>query len=167
MKLPTVCINRGFSVGDNINFFEIKTKGFTLVELVLVIAILALLIIVSLPLAINFYQARQFDVYKNGIVQTLRRAQLKAMSVEADSSFGFYISSDSKKYVLFKGNSYNTRDDAWDEVFELPDNLLISGITEVVFTKLRGIPSDTGNLSLMIDNRTETININEMGRINY
>lgn len=140
-------------------------KGFTLVELVLVIGILALLIVVSLPLAINFYKTRQFDVHENGIVQALRRAQLKAMSVEEDCAFGVRITSD--QYVLFRGNSYAMRDSAFDEVFDLPDNLQVSGISEIVFSKLRGIPFSTGTITLTIDNQSEAININEMGRINY
>lgn len=140
-------------------------KGFTLVELVLVIGILALLIVVSLPLAINFYKTRQFDVHENGIVQALRRAQLKAMSVEEDCAFGVHITSD--QYVLFRGNSYAMRDSAFDEVFDLPGNLQVSGISEIVFSKLRGIPFSTGAITLTIDNQSEAININEMGRINY
>lgn len=131
----------------------------------MVIGILAFLIIVSLPLAISFYKTRQLDVYEQSIVQALRRAQLKAMSVERDSSFGVYIASD--KYVLFKGNSYDIRDSAFDEIFDLPDNLSISGVSEVVFSKLKGVPSNTGTITLAIDNRSGTININETGRINY
>lgn len=131
----------------------------------IIIGILALLITISLPLTINFYKTRALDVHEQGIVQTLRRAQLKAMSVEADSSFGAYITSG--QYVLFKGSSYATRDPAYDEVFDLPDNLQVSGLSEVVFSKLRGTPSDTGTIILTIDNQTETININEIGRINY
>ena len=155
MKLPAAYIYK----------VKYKVRGFTLVELMMVIAILVLLIVVSLPLAINFYKTRQLDVYEQGFVQALRRAQLKAMSVEADSSFGVYIGSD--QYVLFRGNSYLARDVAYDEVFDLPDNLLVQGLSEIVFNKLRGIPSNTGDITLTINNQTETININEMGRINY
>ena len=142
-----------------------KTKGFTLVELLMVVAVLGLLIMVSLPPAINFYKSRQFEVAQSGIVQTLRRAQLKAMSLEADSSFGVYITP--SQYVLFKGSSYTTRDSAFDEVFDLSDNLSVTGLSEIVFSKLRGIPSDTGNISLTIDSLKAAININEVGRINY
>ncbi len=128
-------------------------------------AVLALLIAVSLPLALSFYKTRQLDVCENGIVQALRRAQLKAMSVEADSTFGVYISSN--QYVLFKGSSYATRDTAYDEVTDLPANLQISGLSEIVFSKLNGTTLNTGNITLTIDNRSETININALGRINY
>ena len=129
-------------------------------------AVLALLIAVSLPLTLSFYKTRQLDVYENGIVQAIRRAQLKAMSVEADSSFGVYITLN--HYVLFRGNSYATpRDTTYDEVFELPSNLSVTGLSEIVFSRLKGVPSVTGNITLTLDSKSETININEVGRINY
>ena len=151
MKLPGVSIS--------------KIKGFTLLKLIMVIGILALLIIISLPLAINFYRTRQFDVHLNGGVQALRRAQLKAMSGEGDFSFGLYITSE--RYILFKGDAYVIRDTVYDEVFDLPDSIQISGLSEVVFSKLRGTPSNTGTITLTIDNKSETINVNEAGRIDY
>ena len=79
-------------------------KGITLVEVIITITIFALLIGISLPLAFNFYYEREFDVHFKNIVQALRRAQLRAMSVEGDSSFGVYF--EDNKYVLFKGDSY-------------------------------------------------------------
>ncbi len=158
MKSPGVCNPKSKNQ-------KIDSGGLTLVELLIVIGILVLLIITSMPMAINFYKTRTMDVSLNSIVQTLRKAQLKAMSLEGDSFFGVYLTSE--KWVLFKGNSYLTRDVAYDEVFDLPKNLQLSGLSEIVFSKLRGTPSDTGNIILTIDNRTETININEVGRINY
>ena len=148
--------------------YTFKNKaGFTLVELMMVMGILALLITISLPLAINFYKTRQLDVVENGIVQALRRAQLKSMAMENDSPFGVYISNDSKKYILFKGSSYAARDSAYDEIFDLSANLLVSGLSEIVFSKLKGASSAIGNITLTIDSQTETININETGRIDY
>ncbi|MFQ6083751.1 MAG: Tfp pilus assembly protein FimT/FimU [Candidatus Aminicenantia bacterium] len=152
------------SVVNPLNPFS-STKGLTLIELMMVMAILVLLIGASLPLSINFYKTRQFDVHLKGVVQTLRRAQLKSMVTENDSSFGVYLGSN--QYVLFKGNSYLARDVAYDEAFELPDNLQITGLSEIVFSKLKGTPSDTGTITLTIDNQSETININEVGRIDY
>ena len=142
-----------------------KAKGFTLVELLMVLGILALLIVVSLPLTVNFYKTRQLDVHEQGIVQALRRAQLKAMSIERNSAFGVYLTS--TQYVLFKGSSYAARDTSYDEVFDLSGNLSVSGLSEIVFSKLNGTTTDTGTITLSIDDKTESININEMGRINY
>ena len=149
----------------SLEVYTFKKKNFTLVELIMVMGILALLTVISLPLAINFYRTRQLDVHENGIVQVLRRAQLKAMSVEDDSSFGVYITPD--RYVLFKGDSYSARDFTYDEIYELPSNLSVSGISEIVFSRLRGVPSNTGNIILAINNKSEIININELGTINY
>lgn len=131
----------------------------------MVLGILALLIVISLPLAINFYNTRSLDIYEQGIVQALRRSQLKAMAVENDSSFGVYITS--TQYVLFKGGSYLGRDANFDEVSNLPKNLLISGLSEIVFSKLNGTTADTGTITLTVGEKVETININELGRINY
>ncbi len=150
MKLPEGC-----------NF----KKGFTFIELIIVLAILGILIASSTTVAVRFYQTRALDIHLNGIVQVLRRAQLKAMSVENDSSFGVYINSD--KYVLFKGDSYSTRDQSYDETYNLPDNFKTSGLSEVVFSKIRGNTSDTGNIILTVTGKSKTLNINKVGRINH
>ena len=74
--------------------------GLTLVEILLVVGILAILVTSVSPLAFDFYKSQQLDSCSQGIIQTLRRAQLKAMSSENDSSFGVYLTDDS--YILFK-----------------------------------------------------------------
>ena len=143
-----------------------KNKAaFTLVELLIVMAIFALLITASIPVSINFYKARTLDVNQNGLVQTLRKAQLKAMSIEADSSFGVYITQG--KYILFRGSSYKTRDANFDEIFKLPSNIEVSGLSEIVFSKLDGIPSKTGDITLTSGSKSETISINKVGKIDY
>jgi hypothetical protein len=136
-----------------------STKGITLFEVITTIAIFTLLI------AFLSYREREFDVHSKSIVQSLRRAQLQSMVGEKESSFGLYF--EANYYILFKGNSYSGRDSAFDEVFELPADFLVSGISEIVFSKIKGIPSDTGDIILSSGNRSETISINEMGMINY
>ncbi|MCZ2845757.1 MAG: hypothetical protein O2U61_04565 [Candidatus Bathyarchaeota archaeon] len=133
--------------------------------MMLTIAILVSLIIISLPLGINFYRTRQLDTHENGVVQVLRRAQLKSRSIDDDSSFGVYITTD--RYILFKGSSYSDRDPTYDEVSDIPGGFIISGISEVVFSKFQGLPSTTGSIILTTDTKSETIYINEVGNINY
>ena len=139
-------------------------RGFSLIELILVMAIIAVLFTVSVPLAINFYNTRQLDVQESGLVQALRRAQLKAMLGEGSSSFGVDINSG--RYVLFSGDSYQNRDPSLDEIFTLPGSFLVTP-GEVIFNSLTGTSSYVGDINLTIGNRSETININEAGRIEY
>lgn len=142
-------------------------KGFTLIELTLVVAIMAALIFLTLPIAIGFYKSQQLDTTADGVIQALRRAQLKAMS-QADYSFGVYVGSgQTSQYSLFKGDSYEGKTD--EEIFDISDSISFSGISEVIFTKLEGLPSESsmiGNIVLTGDSETETININALGRIN-
>lgn len=139
-------------------------KGFTLIEILLVVAIIIFLAAITFPLGLDFYKRQQLQTHSQQILQTLRRTQLKAMAVEADSSFGIYITNDN--YTLFKGVSYQNRDPQCDEVFDLPTIITVSGPSEVVFSKFKGEPNMIGNIILNSDGLTQTININEIGRIN-
>lgn len=145
--------------------FKIKNgAGFTLIEILIVIFLISILASFIVSIGLNFYKNQQLEVHSQGILQTLRRAQSKAMSIELDSSFGVYLTNDN--YILFKGSSYAGRDPQYDEVFDLPEIINLSGLSEVVFSKLEGKPNVIGNIVLGTDGGSNTININEMGRIN-
>lgn len=152
MKLPEVYLLR-------------STKGITLFEVIITIAIFTLLIGVLSSSAFDFYQEREFDVHFKSIVQSLRRAQLNSMTGERESSFGLYFGTN--YYVLFKGNSYTSRDLAFDEVFDLAGDLSFNGISEIVFSKVKGLPSEIGDIILTSADKSGTITINEMGKIEY
>lgn len=140
-------------------------KAFTLIEILLVVVILAVLAGSAIPVSISFYKTQQLDTHVKGVVQALRRAQLKAMSIEDDSIFGVYLTDDS--YILFKGNSFDVRDTSYDEVFDLPEVITVSGVQEIAFSKFEGMPVNlTGDVILNSDNDSRTININEVGRVN-
>lgn len=140
-------------------------KGFTLLEILLVVLIVAILVVFIFSLGLNFYKSQQLESYSQQILQALRRAQLKAMAVEADSSFGVYFDNLNKKYILFKGNSYNPGD-PYNEEFDLPAIITISGPSGVIFSKLKGRPSFIGNITINSNGLTQSININAIGRIN-
>lgn len=138
-------------------------RGFTLLEILLIIAMIIVLAALILPLGLDFYKSQQLQTYTQQILQTLRRAQFKAMAGEADSNFGVYFTNND--YTLFRGDSYAAREVQYDEVFDLPQIITVSGPSEVVFSKSEGKPSWWGNIILSSDSFTQTININEIGRI--
>ena len=114
-------------------------RGLTLIEILLIVGILAILLILTIPVGLDFYRSQQLNSHTQGIIQTLRRAQLKEMSIEDDSNFGVYLTNDN--YILFKGSSFNEpRDTQFDEIFDLPGIITVSGISEIVFSKFEGIP---------------------------
>lgn len=148
----------------SIDWCEISNgvKAFTLIEVLITIFLIFILASFIVSIGLNFYKSQQLETHTQGILQTLRRAQSKAMSVELDSSFGVYLTDDS--YTLFKGSSY-VPDDPFNEVFDLPEILNLSGLSEVVFSKFEGKPNVTGNIILDSNGENRTININKFGTI--
>lgn len=141
-------------------------RAFTLIEILLVVGILAILVSLISPLALDFYRSQQLDTHTQGIIQTLRKAQLKAMSIEADSEFGVHITNNN--YTLFRGNTYNP-DDPYNEVIDSPTIITVTTnpvFSTIIFSKLEGLPSVTGTITLSYDDVSRTISINEVGRVN-
>ncbi|OGZ17731.1 MAG: hypothetical protein A2Z78_00260 [Candidatus Nealsonbacteria bacterium RBG_13_36_15] len=139
-------------------------KGFTLIEFFLIIIIIFFISVPILFFVLNFYKNQQLQAYTHQILKDLRRAQFKAMAGEGGAKFGVYITNDN--YTLFRGDSYDMRDDQYDEVFDLPQIITIQDSPkEAVFSELKGEPSYIGNIIISSDSLTQTINISEIGLI--
>lgn len=141
-------------------------KGFTLIEVLLSVAIIGLLTGVSLPIYASFANRNDLEVTTENIVRSLRRAQSYSRGVNYDSQWGVAIQSGT--IVVFKGATYATRDTAFDEATIIPNNVSTSGFSEVAFSKLYGAPSATANINLStINNDTRTVTLNAEGMVNY
>ncbi|HDZ54817.1 MAG TPA: hypothetical protein ENI19_03075 [Candidatus Nealsonbacteria bacterium] len=139
-------------------------KGLSLIEVLLVTMVIMILFALILPFGLDFYKSQQLETHTQGILQTLRRAQIKAMATEGDSSFGIYITNDN--YTLFKGISYQNRDPQYDEVFDLPTVITINDQPkEFVFSKFEGKPSLIGNIVLNSNDESRIISVNKFGTI--
>ena len=146
--------------------YRFKRKGFTLLEMLLSIAILTLLAGLSVPIYRSFYTKNDLNLSSETLVHALRRAQSESQGVLNDSSRGVYIESGNIR--LFSGSSYATRDVNLDENFEIPQNIQLSGLNEVVFDKVSGLPQATGEFILTsVNNEVSTTTINSMGTIFY
>lgn len=128
-------------------------RGFALVEILIVIGIAGALVALTIPMGIGFYQGQQLDTAIEEIVQALRRAQFKAMSMQDDSAWGVY----------FETGQYRLE----DEIFVLNSNIEITGINQVIFSKLEGLPSYAGDINISNDKELQTITINAQGVVSY
>ena len=140
-------------------------KGFTLLELLLSIALISVLAGFSLPVYRTLIKKNDLDIAANSIVASLRRAQILSQAVDGDITWGVKVQSGS--IVVFKGASYATRDTAYDEIFDVPTSIGIGGTGEYVFAKMTGLPQSTGTTTLTSESDTRTVSINAKGMAGY
>lgn len=140
-------------------------RGFTLIELLLSIVIISMLTGLSMPAYRILLTKNDLDIASNIIASSFRRAQILTQGVDGDSSWG--VKAQSGSVVIFKGASYTARDVTFDEMIEISSTIGISGITEIVFAKLTGLPQTTGTTTLSTENDTNTITINAKGMVDY
>lgn len=141
-------------------------KGFTLVEMLLSVAILTLLTGLSLPVYETFVRRNDLDITSQTVVGALRQAATNARGVNEDSVWGVRVQASG--ITLFKGSSYAARDTAYDDTTVMPGSITPSGTSEVTFTKVSGAPNAAGSITLTSNtNTTRTITINAEGSVDY
>lgn len=140
-------------------------KGFTLLEVLLSIAMIAILTGFSIPVFRTMLTKNDLDVATTTVAQTLRRAQTQSLAVDGDTSRGVKVQSGS--ITLFKGTSYAARDSNFDETFDMATTIGMSGTTEIVFTRFTGLPQATGTINLSTESDSRSVSINEKGTIGF
>ncbi|MEI7719739.1 MAG: prepilin-type N-terminal cleavage/methylation domain-containing protein [bacterium] len=142
-------------------------RGFTLIEILIVVAITAVLIKIALPsLDLLTSQTGATDaavVY----AQALRRAEALAVAGRNDSPWGVKIATSS--ILLFKGATYASRDIVYDDQYAASIVFIVSGVTEVDFAKFTGLPNTQGTATItdILGTVTKTVTINAKGTVTY
>jgi prepilin-type N-terminal cleavage/methylation domain-containing protein len=140
------------------------SQGFTLVEVLLVVALMAMVAGMMVFIDRTYIVRNDLDVSTRLVTESLRQAQALAMDGQADSPWGIRIQSN--MVTVFSGTSYTERNTENDLVQTLPSSVGISGIHEVVFSKLWGEPNTTGNVVLSTSvNSSRVVSINAKGSI--
>ena len=140
-----------------------RQAGFTLMELLLSIAIIGILAGISAPFYQSFVQRNDLDIATQQLVSSLRRAQSYARVGDSDSAWSVEITGGN--VILFKGVTYGTRDANYDEANALPGSITPSGLSEIQFAKFTSTPNTTGAITLTSstsDVRTVTVNAQGM-----
>ena len=142
------------------------SAGFTLVEVLVSVAIMGLLSGLSLPVYESFVRRNDVDLASQNLVMFMRRAETYARAVNFDSAWSVEIQSSS--VTLFRGTVFASRNTAYDETFSLPGSITPSGLSEVQFAKFSAAPNASGTVTLTSTiNDTRTVTVNAKGMVDY
>ncbi|MEI6378176.1 MAG: hypothetical protein WCO55_00815 [Candidatus Falkowbacteria bacterium] len=121
-------------------------RGFTFFEILLVFAITAVMAILTIPGAVNYFSRQSLDETTSQLSVDLRRVRDQAMAGKNDASWG--IRQFGNYYVLFEGSTFATRDTTEDLTVNLDNGVTLSGPSELVFYKLTGTSTASSTFNL-------------------
>jgi len=141
------------------------SQGFTLIELLIVISITIFILGLSTSTYTNFKSHSNLEITTNGVVEAIRLASSRAQVGRGDSKWGVKVNE--REVVIFRGNSYSGRDPSFNESLAFPSGISSSGISEVVFEKLSGATSNTGDIFISNNIEEQKLTINSYGVVSY
>lgn len=139
-------------------------KGLTLIELLIVVAILLIITSLSTGFYSRFLLQNAAANTVDQLTQTLRKAQVYSMMGKRGGQWGVnYIN---QKIIIFQGSTYLNRNPIYDEKIDLNPQVNISGFSEIVFSKTKGLPNQTASIRVSAGNSSKTIAVNQQGVVN-
>jgi prepilin-type N-terminal cleavage/methylation domain-containing protein len=149
MKLPVKC-----------------NKGFTIIELLMVVALVVVLSSISMPMYGQFQSETQVKEVSVDIVQALRLAREKSMAAINGDSYGVYIKTGtSPNLILYKGPYYEARDENFDQPIPVNRNIIFAteSLQDVRFDPGTGETPTPGKIIISNSRTSKSININRFG----
>ena len=147
------------------------TRGFTLIEIIIVISIIVFLISVSIISYRSFEKSTELKKTTQDIISILKLAQAKTTASNEASQYGVHF--ENNKYILFKGSEYQSESEDnktynISNRLEIYDMNLSGGGIDIIFQRINGKTEQNGNISIkIISNPSEfqTISIKSSGII--
>ena len=124
-----------------------------------------LLLTTSSSVYSSFKTHENLEISSTSVIEAIRHAQANAESGRDDSAWGVKLQPTS--VTVFKGSSYATRDTSRDQALDLSGGVALSGLSEIVFSKIIGSTSNTGTVTIVNSYGTRNISINEKGTLTY
>ncbi len=151
-----------------------KNKGFTLTEILVVLAILTAIGILTPVLSMDGIRTESFNSEIDKIATILQKARLQSHNNINQRKHGLLISNSNgsvNKYILFEGNSYILSDKSKEVRYEVESPIHLSELSkdEIIFEQLSGRVENYGDL--IFENpetrKTSRIKINYEGQISW
>lgn len=149
-----------------------RRNGFTLLEILIIVAIMAVLVGVTVATFVSFRNAQTLDRDTDAIVSALREARSQTLVSQNASVYGVHLASST--VTLFTGSSYSAGT-ASNVVTNLTSTNIISTLTltgngtDIVFKRLTGETDQDGTLVLKSSatNNARTVTVYKTGLIEF
>lgn len=124
-------------------------KGFTLIEMVIVVIVFLIIVAVSVPLYFKFQEFSERESVKQEVIVALREIQFLAQIGQNNKNHGVYFSGHT--YTSYMGSSYAELTPGSDTTYTLSNVISALTNTDINFTKNTGSPITAGTLTLVND----------------
>ena len=139
------------------------SQGFTLVELLIVIALMGIVLTLFLGASGGLFQKHQQAIDTSNALSALRRAQWR--TVHGFQDVAWSVRFDESEMTLFLGTDFMQRDTRYDEVTEYSGGVSFEGVEEVTFHRRTGAPVPAGFVNILQDQVQVVIELNEGGQV--
>ena len=148
---------KGQLIINHLSFIIRKSRGFTLIELTVVVSIIITLLGFITISLVRSQQTASLTSVEEILVADLRQQQLKSMIGDTEgrpTSDSYGIHFDSNRYVTFHGLAYSSADTS-NSFFNLENNMQFNNSNfDVIFSKLSGTIS--GALTIELQDNTNS-----------
>lgn len=155
---------------------NIRTKGFTFIELVIVVAVMGLIVAIVIPTLSKFKEQQSLKNTVDDVVSLLNQARSDTLSSLAGTNYSVYF--ESNKATYFVGSSFvagtpTNKVALFSDVADVPvqDGLTLNGGGSIVtFDRLTGATSQYGTIKIqLVADPTiyKVITVSKTGFISY
>lgn len=145
-----------------LNTRRIAQKGFTALELLIVIAIMGVILATILPSFTNFRRSSLLNTESQELISIINRARILSISSKYDNQFGVHF--ESGKVVLFQGDTYSpgattNEEHVFNTALTLSPIVINGGGSDLLFEKITGATSQNATITLLVIGTTSSTTV--------
>ena|SRR5260221_110150 len=144
-----------------------RNSGFTIIEIIITIAILIIILSFGLFISFDFYKNYSFRSERNIIISVLQKARDQSLNNIDQTSHGVHFEANPNlKYTIFEGSSYD-QDNQNNLVVNASYGISITSLIlpfDVIFDQLSGVSSDE-IITIYDGFKSYNITVNSEGKI--